>query len=288
MRRNLIRRLSPIIPDRLFIKWMYKIETDKQLNLDHPVTMNEKLQWLKLYNRNPEYTTIVDKITVKDYIANKIGAEYVVPTLAVWNSTKEINIENLPHQFVLKTNHSGGNKGVIICKDKDKLNREDAFDKLNRSIKTDIYQNYGEWPYKNVKKKIFAEQYLGDDLTDYKFYCYNGNVDAVLLCIDRQIGSPKFYFFDREWNLKRYNQRGKDAPQDFTLPKPANIDKMFALASELSKGIPFVRVDFYNIDGKIYFGEMTFFPASGYDRKRLPESDLLFGNLIDLKLAYNR
>lgn len=288
MRRNLIRRFSPIIPDRLFIKWMYKIETDKQLNLDHPVTMNEKLQWLKLYNRNPEYTTIVDKITVKDYIANRIGAEYVVPTLAVWNSTKEINIENLPGQFVLKTNHSGGNKGVIICKEKDKLNLEDAIDKLNISIHTDLYRNYGEWPYKNVQKRIFAEKYLGDDLTDYKFYCYNGNVDAVLLCIDRQIGSPKFYFFDREWNLKRYNQRGKEAPQDFTLPKPANIDKMFALASELSKGIPFVRVDFYNVDGKIYFGEMTFFPASGFDRKRLPESDLLFGNMIDLSLAYNK
>ena len=287
MRRNLLRKFSPIIPDRQFVKWMYKIETGKKLNLNNPVTMNEKLQWLKLYNRRPEYTTIVDKIDVKGYIAARIGAEYIVPTLAVWNSTNDIDLETLPQQFVLKTNHSGGNKGVIICKDKNSLNMEETINKLNKSLRTDLHRNYREWPYKNVKKRIFAEMYLGDDLVDYKFYCYNGSVDAVLLCIDRQAGSPKFYFFDREWNLKRYNKRGKEAPEGFTLPKPSNMEKMFELASELSKGIPFVRVDFYNVDGKIYFGEMTFFPASGYDTKRLPESDLLFGNMIDLSLAYN-
>lgn len=288
MRRNLLRRFSPIIPDKLFVELMYKIETGRKLNLDNPVTMNEKLQWLKLYNRNPEYTTIVDKITVKDYIANRLGSEYVIPIIDIWNSTKEIDFAKLPKQCVIKTNHSGGNKGVIICKDKDQLNIDDTTNRLNQSLKTDLNRIYREWPYKNVQKRIFAEEYLGDDLVDYKFYCYNGHVDAVLLCIDRQIGAPKFYFFDKEWNLKRYNQRGKEAPEGFTLPKPENIDKMFELASQLSEGHPFVRVDFYNVNGRIYFGEMTFFPASGYDTKRLPESDLLFGSMIDLSLAYNK
>lgn len=282
---SLLRRLYFLFPDRLYIKMRYLFEMGKALDLDHPKTMNEKLQWLKLYNRNPEYTRIVDKISAKDYISSCLGKEYVVPLLQVWDTPNDIDIECLPDKFVLKTNHSGGNTGVIICTSKKSFNLNDARKQLKKSLKLDIYNLYREWPYKNIKKRVFAEAYLGDDLVDYKFYCYNGYVDAVLVCVDRHLNSPKFYFFDKDWNLKRYNKRGQEAPSGFMIPKPENMDKMFEIAAKLSIGYPFVRVDLYNVAGKIYFGEMTFFPASGYDVNRLPEADLYFGNLIDLSLV---
>lgn len=287
---KLYKKFFSILPDKLFLKLRYYKEMGKCLNLSNPQTMNEKLQWLKLYNRNPEYTKLVDKLLVKQYIADKIGAEYVSKTLGVWNSFNEINFDSLPNRFVLKTNHSGGNTGVIICKDKTSFDIEAARTKINQSLNTDIYSLYREWPYKNVKKKVFAEEYLEDEsgeLVDYKFYCFDGYVDSVMLCVDRQVGHPKFYFFDAAWNLKRYNVRGKEAPENFTLPKPKNIDRMFEIAAELSVGMPFVRVDLYNVNGKIFFGEMTFFPASGFDSNRLYETDLYFGKLINLSLCSN-
>lgn len=289
--KSVILHLLRVLPisDKLFLEMLYYVEMGKKLDLNNPTTMNEKLQWLKLYNRNPLYVTIVDKLKVKDYIREKIGDEYIVKTLGVWETPDDIDFNILPGKFVLKTNHSGGNTGVVICKDKNIFDFNSAKIKLEKSLKSDIYKNYREWPYKDVDKKIFAEELLedkgGGELVDYKFYCFNGYVDSVMLCIDRQIGSPKFYFFDRDWNLRRYNKRGKEAPSDFTLPKPCNMDKMFEMASELSKGIPFVRVDLYNVNDKIYFGEMTFFPASGLDCNRLPETDLYFGNMINLNMC---
>lgn len=279
---SLVRRLNYLFSDKLYLQICYYLEIGKRLDLRNPKTMNEKLQWLKLYNRKPEYTTMVDKIMVKEYIANIIGDNYIVPLLGVWDTPDQIDFDSLPDKFVLKTNHSGGNTGVVIVSDKTKTNKDAIKKKLRMSLRSDIYRRYREWPYKNVDKKVFAEAYLGDDVADYKFYCYNGYVDAVMICVDRQLGDPKFYFFDKDWKLKRYNKRGKDAPEDFTLPKPDGIDKMFELASILSRNIPFARVDFYNINGKIYFGEITFFPASGFDKNRLPESDLLFGEMIQL------
>lgn len=289
--KSVILHLLRVLPisDKLFLEMLYYVEMGKKLDLNNPTTMNEKLQWLKLYNRNPLYVTIVDKLKVKDYIREKIGDEYIVKTLGVWETPDDIDFNILPGKFVLKTNHSGGNTGVVICKDKNVFDFNSAKIKLEKSLKSDIYKNYREWPYKDVDKKIFAEELLedkgGGELVDYKFYCFNGYVDSAMLCIDRQIGSPKFYFFDRDWNLRRYNKRGKEAPFDFTLPKPCNMDKMFEIASELSKGIPFVRVDLYNVNDKIYFGEMTFFPASGLDCNRLPETDLYFGNMINLNMC---
>lgn len=279
---KVVRKLHFLFPDKLYLQICFYLEMGKKLDLKNPKTMNEKLQWLKLYNRKPEYTTMVDKILVKDYVGKIIGKDYIVPLLGVWDSPEQIDFDTLPDQFVLKTNHSGGNTGVVIVKDKSKIDQKAIREKLHVSLKSDIYTRYREWPYKNVERKVFAEAYLGDDLADYKFYCYNGYADAVMICVDRQIGDPKFYFFDKEWNLKRYNKRGKQAPVDFTLPKPEGVDKMFELASVLSKDIPYARVDFYNVNGKIYFGEITFFPASGFDKNRLPESDALFGEMIRL------
>lgn len=285
MRLRLARRFGWMLGDKLNMKIQYRLEMGKPLDLNNCVTMNEKLQWLKLYNRNPELTSLVDKIEVKKIIAEKIGSEYVIPTIMVWDSAEDITeaeIDSLPQRFVMKTNHSGGNSGVSICRNKDEWDSNEAIQKMKLSLKTDISRAFGEWPYKNVRRKIFAEEYLGDNIVDYKFYCFNGYVDVVLLCIGRQDGPTKFYFFDREWNLKRYNKAGKAAPEGFTVPKPEGIDKMFEIASELSVGFPFVRVDLYNVNGKIYFGEMTFFPASGFDYNRLTESDRYFGNLIKL------
>lgn len=279
---GLLRRVGCLIPDKLQIESYFYLEMGKKLDLKNPKTMNEKLQWLKLYNRKEEYRSLVDKIKVKDIVAQNIGSEYVVPLLGVWDSFDEIDFSKLPDQFVLKTNHSGGSTGVVVVNDKSKFDKAEAKRNLESSLKNDVYKWFREWPYKGMDKKIFAEEYLGSDLVDYKFYCFDGDADCVLLCVDRQLGAAKFYFFDKEWNLCRYNKRGKEAPEGFTLPKPEGIDKMFELASHMSKGMPFVRMDFYNVNGKIYFGEYTFFPASGYDTNRLPESDLYFGQKIKL------
>lgn len=281
---RIVRKLYFLFSDRLFLIVSYYLAMGKPLHLDNPKTMNEKLQWLKLYNRRPEYTQMVDKILVKDYVANMIGKKYIVPTLGVWNHFDEIDFDKLPNQFVLKTNHSGGSEGVVICKDKATFNRAQARSLLERSLKYDISRPYGEWPYRDVKRKILAEEYLGENLTDYKFYCFDGEADVVLNCIERQTGHPKYYFFDKDWILRRLNKRGKEAPQGFSLPKPEGLDEMFEIAAKLSKGIPFARIDLYNIRGIIYFGEITFFPDSGFDVNRLPEADLYFGEKIKLPI----
>lgn len=283
-----ITRFYWLFSERKYLKIRYYLELGKHLDLDNPKTMNEKLQWLKLYNRKPEYTQMVDKVLVKDYVAKLIGEKYVVPTLGVWNHFDEIDFDQLPDKFVLKTNHSGGSLGVVICKDKKTFDKKTAKKKLEKSLKQDISKIHVEWPYRNVKRKIFAEMYLGDDLTDYKFYCFNGEADVVMNCIERETGSPKFYFFDKEWKLRRLNKRGKEAPEGFTLPKPEGMDEMFRIAAKLSDGLPFARVDLYNVDGNIYFGEITFFPDSGFDPNRLPESDLYFGEKIKLPKKNNK
>lgn len=288
----LLRRSNNWISDERFIKLLYRLEMGRSLDLKAPVTMNEKLQWLKLNNRHDDLTDLVDKVKVKDRIAPIVGNECVVPTLKVWDSANDIteeDIKSLPEQFVIKTNHSGGNTGVYICRDKSELDLKTLISKMNASLGTDIYKAFGEWPYKNVEKKVFAEKYLGDKIVDYKFYCFNGEVDSVMLCLNRQEDGPtKFYFFNRDWELCRYNKAGKAAPENFTLPKPEGMDNMFDMAAKLSAGHPFVRVDLYNVEGQIYFGELTFFPASGLDANRLPESDLYFGQKIDLSLARNQ
>lgn len=285
IRKNLLRivnRVYFMFPEREYLMIKYYLEMGKPLHLDNPKTMNEKLQWLKLYNRKPEYTQMVDKVLAKHYVADLIGEEYIVPTLGVWDHFDEIDFDKLPNQFVLKTNHSGGNLGVVICKDKNTFDKVSAKKKLEKSLKYDLSKRLVEWPYKNIKRKILAEYYLGDGIVDYKFYCFNGEADVVLNCIERQTGHPKFYFFDREWNLRRLNKRGKEAPEGFTLPKPEGMDEMFEIAGRLSEGLPYARIDLYNIDGRVYFGEITLFPYSGFDYNRLPEADLYFGEKIIL------
>lgn len=288
---KLICRIIPnrYIPDKLYLKVLFRDSMGYKLDLRHPKTFNEKLQWLKLYDRNPLYTILVDKYRVKQWVADKIGEEYVIPTLAIYQSVDEIDLDKLPNQFVLKTTHDSG--GVVICTDKNTFNIESAIAILNQSLQRDVYQEYKEWPYKNVKKQIIAETYMTDDseenrggLTDYKFSCYNGRAYKVMLCLNRASGHTKFYSFDKEWNLLRHNKMGKAAPDDFTIPKLAAMDQMFEIAEALSENMPFVRVDLYYVHSQIYFGEMTFYPMSGYDANILPETDDLYGSMIKLPI----
>ena len=224
---------------------------------------------------------------VRDYIKEKIGEEYLIPLIGVWDNPDDIDFDALPDKFVLKCNHNSG-LGMCICKDKSKLNIENVKSELKKGLAQDYYLTGREWPYKNVPRKIIAEKYMTDtsdssDFTDYKFFCFNGYVDCVMVCLERSSGDTKFYFFDRNWNLKRLNTRGKNAPDGFTISKPSQMDKMFEIAAKLSKGLPFVRIDLYQSNDHIYFGEITFFPDSGFDANLLPETDKYFGNLIHLE-----
>lgn len=277
--------VSKLLPDKAYLKLRYRLIMGKKLNLKTPQTFNEKLQWIKLNDRNPEYTKMVDKYEVRKYIADKIGEEYLIPLLGVWDSPDEIDFDSLPEQFVLKCNHNSG-LGMCICKDKSKLDIEKVKKELRKGLKQDYFITSREWPYKNVKRKIIAEKYMEDSngkFVDYKFFCFNGFVHNVMVCIDRDIGDTKFYFFDKEWNLLRLNKRGKEAPQEFSLYKPRCMDKMFDIASILSKNLSYARIDLYEVDGNIYFGEITFFPDSGFDANLLAETDDLFGKLLKLK-----
>lgn len=286
MLKKTVKTLSNLLSDKTYIRLRFFMRLKRFPDLNNPKTLNEKLQWLKLNDRNPMYPTLVDKYDVKEYVTGRIGEEYVIPALGVWDRFEDIDFATLPDRFVLKCTHDSG--GLVICRDKSSLDLQRAKEKIERSLKTNYYRHGREWPYKNLKHRIIAEPYVEDypgsgTLTDYKFYCFGGKVDSVMLCIDRETGDTKFYFFDRDWNLKRYNKRGKEAPENFTLPKPKNMDRMFALAETLSQGIPFVRLDMYNCDGQIYFGEYTLYPSGGFDPNRLPESDLYFGSLITME-----
>ena len=285
----IIRKTLGFLPDKAYLTLRYRALMGDWVNWKKPRKYQEKLQWLKVYNREPRYTMMVDKIAVKEWVKEVIGERYVIPTIGVWDRFEDIDFGSLPNQFVLKTNNGGGNTGVVVCVDKSKFDKEEAKKKIEQSLKSSIYANFREWPYKDVKPRIFAEEYMSDDtdfnkggLSDYKFTCFNGIADNVMVCVDRNSGETKFYFYDRQWNLLPLNVRGRNTDPSFKLPKPDCMDEMFDLAGKLSEGIPFLRVDLYCINGRPYFGETTFFPASGFDPNILPETELAFGDKIIL------
>ncbi len=270
--------------DRSFIEKLYYNRLGVKLNLDNPQTFNEKLQWLKLYDRRSEYTPMVDKKEAKDYVANIIGKDYIIPTLAVYNHAEEIDFDALPNQFVLKCTHDSG--GIVICKDKLSLNREAAIAKLRKGLKQNYYFQNREWPYKNVKPRIIAEQFManqnGGDLIDYKIHNFNGKPELILVCCDRykQTGLTED-FYSCQWEhlpLSRPNHPQASAPME----RPEELDLMLQLSRKLSEGIPFVRTDFYIIDHKVYFGELTFFPSSGMKAFVPNEWDFRLGTLLEL------
>lgn len=275
--------LTNIIPDKVYLKLTHWIRFGEKLDFSNPVTFNQKLQWLKIYDRNSEYIKLVDKILVKNFVADNIGEEYIIPTLGVWNSSDEIDFDRLPNQFVLKCNHDSGS--VIVCKDKSKLDVESAKRKLTKGIKTDAFFWGREWPYKGVERKIFAEKYMKDDdsdeLKDYKFMCFNGKVKCSFVGSERYSEDGlKITFFDLDWNVMPFERHYHKS--SIPIKKPKNYEKMIYLAEKLSKNIPFVRVDFYETGGKVYFGEMTFYPGSGWEEFKPYEWDKKLGSWIQL------
>lgn len=284
---SLVVHFGQWLPDSIYIKLRYRLHMGKQLDLKHPRTFQEKLQWLKLYDQNPEYTKMVDKILVKEYVASKLGNEYVVPLLGVWEKPENIDWGSLPNRFVLKTNHSGGNTGVVICNDKNKFDKQLAITKLNASLKNDVYYNWREWPYKNVKKRIFAEEFLEsapgeNDLPDYKFFCFNGKVKALFIATERQNPNEdvKFDFFDADFNHLPFRQGHENAR---ALPaKPKSFNEMKRIAETLSKGIPHVRVDLYEVKGRPFFGELTFCHFGGMVPFEPEQWDYKFGEWLEI------
>ena len=269
--------------DERYLKLYYRGLMGEKLNLKNPQTFNEKLQWLKLYDRKQIYTTMVDKYEVKKYVADLIGEEYIIPTLGVWDKFEDIEFDSLPEQFVLKTTHDSG--GVIICKDKSKFDFAKAKEKIVKSLKTNYYYGTREWPYKHVKPRIIAEKYIEDsklcDLMDYKFMCFNGVVKCSFVCSGRNTEERLHVtFFDREWNLMNFERAYPMKKEGF--PKPELYEEIIALAEKLSRDIPFVRVDFYQANRKIYFGELTFYPGGGFESFSPEIWDRTLGDWIKL------
>lgn len=273
---------APILPDRFFLKVRFRLKVGYWINFNHPRTYNEKLQWLKLNEIHPEYTRLVDKIEVKKIISEKIGPEYVIPSLATWNSIDDIDWNSLPNQFVIKASNDSG--GVVVCKDKSKLDIADSIKKLKRLGNRDYSKINKEYPYKAVPHRFLAEKYLVDESTtelkDYKFFCFDGKVKFLFVATGRQSGDTRFDFFDTDFNHLPIINGHPNA--DVCPHKPANFDKMIEIAEILSKGLRHVRVDLYNINGKIYFGEMTFFHWSGMMPFEPFEWDKKFGEYIQL------
>lgn len=271
------------LPDKPYLKLLYFGYFSRVLNLENPQRFTEKLQWLKLYNRDPRYKELVDKIKVKNKISEILGKEYIIPTLGVWNSFDEIDFNKLPDKFVLKSNNGGGGTGIVIVKNKSDFDKEKARATLEKSMQSDIYKSLREWPYKDMERHILAEQYMEDEsgeLKDYKFYCFNGEVKVLLIASNR-FSTHNFNYFDREFRpLPIVSVCGERTTT--TIEKPQGLDTMISIAERLSKGIPHVRIDLYYVKGKIYFGEYTFFDSSGYDNMSSDEWDLKFGSWLNL------
>ena len=278
-----VLHIAKHFPDRLFLKTIFPLKVGYKLNLNNPQTYNEKIQWLKLYDRNPKYTTMVDKAEAKKYVAGIIGEEYIIPTIAVYDSVEEIDFDKLPSQFVLKVTHDSG--GIVICKDKSKLDIPSTLALLNKSLKTNYYWKNREWPYKNVKPRIIAEQYMEDEsgwqLKDYKIFCFNGEPKFIEVDYDRYIGH-KLNVYDLNWNFIDFYMTSPN-DKNVRIEKPAKLDEMLDIAKKLSVGLKFVRVDLYSINENIYFGELTHYPGSGFIDFHPKEYDNKLGGMLSLK-----
>ncbi len=274
------------LSDEEYIKQLFKLQMGYDLDLKNPKTFNEKLQWLKLYDRRPEYSVMVDKYEAKKYAAEKIGEQYIVSTIGVWDKFDDIDFDALPDQFVIKCTHDSG--GLVICRDKSTLDLEAAREKIEKSLATNYYFHGREWPYKNVKPRIIAEKYMKDEegqeegLTDYKFFCFDGEPKAMFIATDRakKDTETKFDFFDMEFNHLPFTNGHPNA--DRPIEKPKQFDLMIELAGKLSAGIPHVRVDFYESEGSIYFGELTFYHWGGMMPFEPEEWDHTFGDWIKI------
>ena len=257
----------------------FKKRVGYELNLDNPKTYNEKLQWMKARYRDPLITRCADKVAVRSYIAEKIGEEYLAPVYGVYDAVDAIDLDALPNEFVFKSNHASGH--VILCKDKSKMDWPKEFWKMKKWLLTNYFYTSGESYYRAIKPKIICEKLHPGEIIDYKFVCFNRKPQYLYACSDRGKGT-KINFLDLEFKPLPF--RKKELPKD-NLKKPDNFEKMVELAGILAQDFPFVRVDFYDIEGKIYFGELTFCPGGGLNPFVPPEWDLKIGEMIDLSLA---
>ena len=264
------------LSDKKYLELLFFAHLDRKLNWKKLNTFNEKVQWLKLNNRKEEYTMMADKYAVKKYIADIIGEEYIIPTLGVWNHFDEIDFEELPDQFVLKCTHDSG--GLAICTDKSKFDIEKAKEKIEKSLKRNYFNSSREWQYKNIPPRIIVEPFIGIDgkaPEDYKFITFNGALDSVMVCKGRDVGHPWFYFYNKDW--KRLIYQHPELEKEDDVEKPENFDVMLWIVEQLARGYVHMRVDLYNVNGKVYFGELTFFNQSGFDTDITYETDLLWG-----------
>lgn len=282
--KELGKKVVALIPSKMWLSYRFKKKMGYPMNWKNPKTYSQKLQWLKLYDHNPLYTTMVDKYEVKKYVADLIGEEYIIPTLGVWDKFDEIDFDSLPEQFVLKCTHDSG--GLIIVKDKTKLDREKARKMFKIALSRNPYDVSREWPYKNVKPRIIAETYMEDEKTaelrDYKFFAFKGHPKAMFIASDRasETEETKFDFFDMDYNHLPFTNGHPNAK---VMPeKPANFEEMKALASKLSENLPQARIDFYEVNGKTYFGEITFFHWGGTKPFEPAKWDEIFGSWIEL------
>lgn len=274
------------VPDKILLRCLYKNRIGRNLNLKNPQTFNEKLQWLKLHNRKNSYTNMVDKYESKKIVEDRIGKEYVIPTLGVWNNFEDIDFTSLPQQFVMKCTHSGG---VIVCKDKSRLNIEEVQSKINSSLNKNYFWHGREWPYKNVVPRIIAEEYITNDeeahkdnsLIVYKVFCFDGQTELVQVIQNDKCDNESIDYFDTDWNLLELKQNFPNS--EIHLEKPERFEEMLELSSKLSKGIPFLRVDWYVSNGRLLFSEFTFYSDAGTAAFEPEEWDYKLGQLIDLR-----
>ncbi len=277
------RGLTDFIPDEDFLRICYRFSMDRKLDLSDPQTFNEKLQWLKLYDRKPFYTQMVDKYAVRELIAEHIGPEYSIPLVGgPWESTDDIDFAALPEQFVLKCTHDSG--GLVICRNKGKLDYKAVKAKLSKRLKINYFQRKREWPYKDVPPRIIAEQYMQDgnapNLNVCKIFNFGGVPALIQTVQNDKTKEESIDYFDTDWKLLELKQNFPNSA--VPLPKPQTLPEMLRLAALLSEGFPFLRTDFYEINGRVFFSEFTFYSDSGFERFYPDEWDRKLGELIRL------
>ena len=280
---------TSLLPDKTYIKKLYKSRTGKKLNLKKPQTFNEKQNWLKLYDRRPEYTIMVDKYKAREYIAERIGEQYLVPLLGVWDSPDEIDFDALPNEFVLKCNHDNG---VIICRDKSKLDIEKTKEELAFRLNRDYYKKLREWPYKNVPRKIICEKFMEntnrEKCLEYKMFCFSGKVKYILVVADRT-SNEKTTMDTYDFDWKHTNLVNGNTPlAGDVFNKPDCFEEICSIAQTLSRNIPFLRVDFNIWNNQTYFGELTISDSGGFEKYKPEEWDHILGSLLELPKKHRR
>lgn len=280
--KEVLAKYRDTLDDKKYISRQFQYACGYKPDIEHPVTFNEKIQWLKVYDRNPIYAALVDKYEVKKYAADLIGGEYVIPTLGIWETVDDIEWDKLPEQFVIKPTHDS--QSTIICTDKSNFDIDEAKRRLKQNLDINYFYYSREWAYKHVKPRIIAEEYLESEsgtIADYKLMCFNGKVKMSFVCTERfQKGGLKVTFFDEEWNRLPFERNHPSS--EYEIMKPYTYDRMKEAAEILSKDLLFSRCDFYEHGGKVYLGEITLYPGNGMEKFTPPEWDEKVGNLLEL------